>query len=144
MPGTAFFSPGDECLKEIVRQFRNCRRTADLCVFTITDDRIANQILDAHGRGVRMRIVTDNLKAFDRGSDIARFQEAGIPLRIDATDAHMHHKFAIFDGVRLLNGSYNWTRSAALENEENIIVTDDPSLITAFSRQFESIWNNLA
>ena len=28
-------------------------------------------------------------------------------------DGHMHHKFAIFDGERLINGSYNWTRGAA-------------------------------
>ncbi len=39
---------------------------------------------------------------------------------------HMHHKFALFDGGRLLTGSYNWTRGAAETNYENVIDTTDP------------------
>ena len=41
-------------------------------------------------------------------------ERAGIPVAFDASEHHMHHKFAIFDGRTLLSGSYNWTRSAAI------------------------------
>ena len=41
----------------------------------------------------------------------------------------MHHKFALFDGRRLMTGSFNWTRSASEQNEENLIVTADPVLV---------------
>jgi hypothetical protein len=37
---------------------------------------------------------------------------AGIPVEVDRIEAHMHHRFAIFDGARLISGSYNWTGSA--------------------------------
>ena len=37
-------------------------------------------ILAAHKRGVKVRIITDNDKAFDLGSDVPRFVQAGIPL----------------------------------------------------------------
>ena len=60
-----------------------------------------------------------------------------MPVKVDRTPFHMHHKFAIFDGARLLNGSYNWTRGAANDNEENLIDTGDPRLLAAFRRQFE-------
>jgi phosphatidylserine/phosphatidylglycerophosphate/cardiolipin synthase-like enzyme len=101
-PGSlAHFSPGDRCLRQIIRLFENTARTADLAVFTITDDRISSAILSAHKRGASIRIVTDNDKAFDPGSDIDRLRDAGIPVRIDRTPFHMHHKFAIFDN-RLL------------------------------------------
>ncbi len=55
----------------------------------------------------------------------------------------MHHKYAIFDGTRLLNGSYNWTRGAAHDNEENIIDTGDPRLIGAFQKHFDELWAKL-
>jgi len=139
----AFFSPGDACLQRIIARFTNARRSADLCVFTITDDRIASAILEAHRRGVKVRIITDNDKAYDLGSDVSKFVQAGISLKVDQTPFHMHHKFALFDGVRLLNGSYNWTRSAAEQNEENVVDTGDPRLLAAFQKEFDHLWASL-
>ncbi len=135
------FSPGDACLGLIVNHFHSVRHTADICVFTITDDRISDTILAAFERGVKVRIITDDEKAFDLGSDVQRFREAGIPVIVDDSPYHMHHKFAIFDGLRLLNGSYNWTRGAAEQNQENIIDTDDRALVARFQKEFDAIWD---
>jgi phosphatidylserine/phosphatidylglycerophosphate/cardiolipin synthase-like enzyme len=55
----------------------------------------------------------------------------------------MHHKFAIFDGALLLTGSYNWTRGAARDNEENFITTPDRRLIASFTAAFGRLWNSL-
>ena len=137
------FSPGDICLGMIVNHLINALSTVDICVFTITDDRISNAILAAHKRGVKIRIITDNEKAYDAGSDVPRFREAGIRVIVDETPFHMHHKFAIFDGRRLLNGSYNWTRGAAAQNEENIVDTDARALIARFQHEFEALWKLL-
>lgn len=142
-PSAAFFSPGESCLAQIIHRFSTARRTADVCVFTITDDRITRALLDAHRRGVKLRVITDNEKAFDLGSDIEQIRGAKVPLRVDQTPYHMHHKFAIFDAARLLNGSYNWTRGAAHDNEENITDTGDPRLITAFQKHFDVLWAKL-
>jgi phosphatidylserine/phosphatidylglycerophosphate/cardiolipin synthase-like enzyme len=140
----ACFSPGDGCLSSILGELGRTRKTADICVFTITDDRITQAILAAHQRGVAVRIITDNDKQHDFGSDVERLRSAGIALRVDITEHHMHHKFALLDGARLLNGSYNWTRSAATFNEENLIATSDAALIASFARQFEAMWSALA
>ncbi|MBI5512933.1 MAG: DUF1669 domain-containing protein [Deltaproteobacteria bacterium] len=135
-----YFSPGETCLDAIVGAFRAARRSADVCVFTLTDDRIARAVGDAHRRGVAVRVVTDNDKAQDEGSDVEGLARLGIAVRRDETEAHMHHKFAVFDGVRLLTGSYNWTRSAARCNQENLVDTTDPRLVGAFTREFERLW----
>jgi phosphatidylserine/phosphatidylglycerophosphate/cardiolipin synthase-like enzyme len=150
-PGSdeAFFAPGERCLQQIVHRFGQCRRTADVCVFTITDDRITRAILDAHRRGVKVRIISDNEKCHDPGSDIHRLREAGVSVKLDdhrgpaepGINGHMHHKFAIFDGSRLLNGSYNWTRGAAEMNFENLVDTADANLIAAFAEEFKRLWN---
>ncbi|MDA7914847.1 phospholipase D-like domain-containing protein, partial [bacterium] len=139
----AFFSPKDNCTSKIIRLFHEARSKADVCVFTITDDRIKDAILDAHQRGILVRIISDNDKSNDLGSDIYQLERAGVPVRCDKTDYHMHHKFAIFDDKSLLTGSYNWTRSAARNNEENFIVTQDSSLVQRFDTAFEDLWKIL-
>lgn len=139
----AFFSPGTACLQAINQQLRAAKRSVDICVFTLSDDRITAEVLAAHRRGVSLRCISDNDKEFDLGSDIGQLRAAGIPVALDRTDAHMHHKFAIFDGMRLLNGSYNWTRSAASFNEENLVLSNDPSLVRRFADEFDSLWKEL-
>ena len=101
IPGSAsaFFSPGEECLQEIVHRFQTAKHTADLCVFTITDDRISRSILEAHRRGVKVRIISDAEKANDLGSDLKQFAENGIAVKllraVSHSDphaaGHMHH-----------------------------------------------------
>ncbi|MDP6360108.1 MAG: phospholipase D-like domain-containing protein [Planctomycetota bacterium] len=136
----AYFSPGDECAERILDLLNHVRKQVDICVFTITDNRISDAILEAHRRSIRIRIVTDDRKSEDRGSDIEDFQKAGIHVGLDNSEKHMHHKFAIFDRTTLVTGSYNWTRTAATQNEENIVVTDDSNLVKAFLEEFEGLW----
>lgn len=140
----AYFSPGEECVNAIVGLLKQTRRTADICVFTITDNRIADALVEAHRRRIDVRIITDNDKAEDRGSDIRQLGEAGIPVRMDRTSNHMHHKFAVFDTSRIATGSYNWTRSAAAYNEENLVVVYDAVLVRQFNEEFQKLWDSLA
>jgi len=139
----AHFSPGDDCHRRIVQLFSRAQRSVDVCVFTITDDRITAAILDAHRRRIPVRVITDNEKAFDEGSDIERLRTAGVDIRVDRSPYHMHHKFAIFDGGTLLTGSYNWTRGASAQNFENLVVLHDTRLIDAFHTTFERLWTSL-
>jgi phosphatidylserine/phosphatidylglycerophosphate/cardiolipin synthase-like enzyme len=140
----AWFTPGTDAVARIVSLARGARASIDVCVFTLTDDRLAAALLDARRRRVSVRLVTDDEKAYDRGSDVDRLAAAGIPVRIDSSPSHMHHKFAIFDGTTLLTGSYNWTRGAADENQENFCVVGDRRLVTAYARVFEGLWARFA
>jgi len=141
---TACFAPHDDCPGKVVRLLREARRRVDICVFTITDNRISRAIEQAHRRGARVRILTDDDKSGDLGSDIARLSAKGIPVGVDDSDDHMHHKFAIFDDATLLTGSYNWTRSAAEHNHENFIVTGEPALVASFGEEFSRLWARFA
>ena len=137
---SAYFSPGDTCLRRLCDLMRGCRDTLDICVFTIADDRLTEAILDCHARGVQVRVVSDNDKQHDSGSDIDRLRARGVQLRVDDAPSHMHHKFALFDGRVLANGSFNWTRSATRDNDENLVVSDDANLVRVFGLQFGKLW----
>jgi phosphatidylserine/phosphatidylglycerophosphate/cardiolipin synthase-like enzyme len=140
---SAFFAPNDNCQKEICDFIKKSIVVLDICVFTISDDDITKAIVSVHKKGVKVRLITDNDKMQDLGSDVQRLHRAGIPIKTDATANHMHHKFAISDRVELLTGSYNWTRSAHLHNHENILITEQKALIASYHAEFEHLWQEL-
>jgi len=140
----AYFSPGAACPERIVALLERVRSRADICVFTITDDRITDAVIDAHARGVEIRVVTDGDKSTDLGSDIDRMARAGVSVAVDRSEKHMHHKFAVFDRSVVVTGSYNWTRSAATENEENLVEIGERSLVRSFLDEFEKLWRRFS
>lgn len=140
----AHFSPGEDCRRQLLDLLVGAHDAIAISVFTISDDRLSDAILNAYNRGVNVRLITDDDKALDQGSDIYRLIEAGLPVRMDASENHMHHKFAIIDKRILVNGSFNWTRSATDYNQENILVTDEPKLVGAYLAEFEHLWQEFS
>ena len=136
----SFFSPGTSCLDTINMNIGSATRKIDICVFTISDDRIRDKILYAINKGITVRIITDDDKTMDKGSDIEFLRNRGAKVKMDDSPHHMHHKFALFDDEILLTGSYNWTRSASQYNQENILETNDPKAIDQYKKEFERLW----
>jgi mitochondrial cardiolipin hydrolase len=139
----AYFSPGDTCRNVIIQQIRSAVNQLQICVFTISDDMITDAIVTSHKRGTRIKIITDNDKSLDEGSDIEQLANAGIAVKIDRTPNHMHHKFMLVDGKALITGSYNWTRSAARFNHENILLTTEAGVIKSFVKEFDQLWQEM-
>jgi len=137
----SFFSPGTSCLDTINMNIGSATRKIDICVFTISDDRIRDKIVYAINKGVTVRIITDDDKTMDKGSDIAYLLNRGAKVKMDDSPHHMHHKFALFDDEILLTGSYNWTRSASQFNQENILETNDPKAIDQYKKEFARLWD---
>jgi rRNA processing protein Krr1/Pno1 len=144
-PECLFFPDTGAIYERFLAWLASPKQTLDVCVFTITDNRVSSIIAALARKGVKVRIISDDEKANDQGSDISTMKNAGIPVRVDqGCAAHMHNKFAILDGKVVLNGSYNWTTSAADENRENIVVTADPNIARAFIIEFEKLWTTFA
>lgn len=133
-------SPGERVWRRIVGLSADARASLDVCVFTITHDPITRALVEAHRRGVRVRVLSDDEKSVEPGSDVRKLFGAGIDVRIDQSIHHMHHKFAVFDERIVVTGSYNWTRAAAESNQDNVLVTDDPRAILGYADIFTRRW----
>mmetsp|Transcript_6744 Transcript_6744/g.9156 ORF Transcript_6744/g.9156 Transcript_6744/m.9156 type:complete len:205 (+) Transcript_6744:11-625(+) len=128
-------------LVHFLRYIQGAKKSLDICVFTITCDEIANEVILAHKRGVRVRVITDDGQRGNRGSDIERMKADGIAVRDDGNPHnYMHHKFAVIDKTTLLNGSFNWSRHAVLGNYENVVICIDPTLCMRFQGEFDRLW----
>jgi phosphatidylserine/phosphatidylglycerophosphate/cardiolipin synthase-like enzyme len=134
------FSPGTDILESISDLLKQAQKTLDICVFTITDDRLANDILDCFRRGIKIRIITDDDKMYDHGSAIWDLKNAGIPVKTDHSRYHMHHKFGIIDSRIVFTGSFNWTYTASKHNQENLLITTNFDINKQYSEEFEQLW----
>lgn len=135
--GAVYFTPGTDCEDNIIREINNAQKI-DIAVYSITNQNIANSIFAAHNRGADIRIITDRTMARGRGSMVPDFIAAGIPLRHNRRHKIEHNKFAIFDGARIVTGSYNWTANATRHNSENCLFLN--AFAPEYAGRFERLW----
>ena len=138
-----FFSPGNDIKNEIKTLLDQASQTVDLCIFTITDNELARRIISCHKRGVKVRIITDDEKMEDNGSEIEKLAEAGIPVKIDHSHYHMHNKFGIIDNKIAITGSFNWTYTATKHNKENLVATTKFEIVEQYYGEFNRLWKEL-
>lgn len=140
----AYFSHHDDIRDIAIKCLSSARSDLKICMFTISDDPIAEAIDNCYDRGVHVRIITDDGKIFDKGSDIMPLFKKGINIRIDSDKSLMHHKFVIVDNMKLLTGSYNWTRTGADVNNENMLITTNNKIVRAYKKEFKRLWNEMS
>jgi len=106
---------------------------------------IADAIIAAKNRGVKIRVVYDNR---DTQNSMQSLINAGIPVlkRTSGLYGIMHNKFFIFDGRDAVNtndwlwtGSWNVT-STELTWKNNVIEINDPAIASAYQIEFEEMW----
>ena len=136
--GEAYFAPGVQCENRIVEEITKAQ-DIDIAIYSLTSPRISNALIDSHKRGADIRIVADRGMTGNKHSQIDELDDAGIPVRKSRKHKIEHNKFAIFDGNRIVTGSYNWTQNAANFNSENCIFLDvfGPD----YSKRFEYLWD---
>ncbi|MDA3929246.1 MAG: phospholipase D-like domain-containing protein [Prolixibacteraceae bacterium] len=138
-----YFSPGLDIVDNLRDLIFQAKKTLDLCVFSITDERLSAAIKNSYNYGVKIRILSDDLKTKDQGSKLKWLKELGIPIKIDHSRFHMHNKFGIIDDRIIFTGSFNWTKTASRANQENLLVTTNHSIVKQYSDEFERLWEEM-
>jgi len=127
-------------MEVLLRTLKLAKKSLDVCMFTISSPQLANVVLQLHGKGVVVRVITDGEKDGLVVSQIYNFRAAGIQVRHDRTSFLMHNKFIIIDKDTLVNGSFNWTNQAVYGNKENVLVTNFPPLVDPYIVEFQKLW----
>jgi cardiolipin hydrolase len=142
----AFFVPHDEVKKLLIGFIHTEKESIKAALFRLTDKDIAQALLAAHKRGVRVAVITDQGCLFERAEKIRLLMKEHIPVYIfgDRFNALMHNKFFIFeknlrDEPLLWTGSVNATVSGTTKNRENVLVTNNVQVIQQYTAEFEAL-----
>ena len=136
------FFPNASNEEKIVSMLRTCKKTLDIAIFSLTLDSIAEAILEAYQRGIKVRMIADDECAKNKGSNVKLIASVGVPCKTDNAIYHMHHKFAVLDGSVVIMGSFNWTGQAVKYNQENIFFYEDKNIASQYAQEFERLWNS--
>jgi phosphatidylserine/phosphatidylglycerophosphate/cardiolipin synthase-like enzyme len=74
------------------------------------------------------------------GTEYDFFKQAGLDVFIDGNEGQMHHKTMIIDGQIVLTGSYNFSRSAEISNDENVIIIYNEDIAGFFLKEFQRMF----
>ena len=137
------------------------RETVDLALFVFSAQSLTDVIAALQQRGVRLRLLADPgfaSRSFSEVLDLlgvaladryCKLEKSNKPLQQAAEGVgiprlargdKLHHKLAIVDARTVITGSFNWSPSAAHQNDEVLMVIHSPQLAAHFTREMDRLW----
>ena len=116
--------------QEIISVINGAQKYIYFAIYMFTKSNIADALIDAKNRGVKIEGITDRGNASDSYEKpiIEKLQAAGIILETQKhPDGIMHIKTVVSEKA-FASGSYNWTASATVTNDEVLEIGTDENL----------------
>lgn len=138
------FSPEGSALQLVLKAIESAHQEIRLMGYSFTSPEVVSALVRAKRRGVDVRIVIDEKSNRSKASQAAMnvVVNAGIPLRTNGRYAIMHDKVIIVDNHTVEAGSFNYTRSAASRNSENVLVINEmPEVAQTYLQHWQSRWD---
>ncbi|HCM9674140.1 TPA: phospholipase D family protein [Enterobacter roggenkampii] len=138
------FSPEGSALQLVLKTIESAQQEIRLMGYSFTSPEVVSALVRAKRRGVDVKIVLDEKGNRSKASQSAMnvVVNAGIPLRTNGRYAIMHDKVIIVDNHTVEAGSFNYTRSAASRNSENVLVINEvPEVAQTYLQHWQSRWD---
>jgi phosphatidylserine/phosphatidylglycerophosphate/cardiolipin synthase-like enzyme len=130
------YAPVENLERVDVDLLRSAHAKIDMAAYSLTDWPVVDALIDAHRRGVAVRIVLDpnQQHAFDRLREIEGFVRTAPP------GPYMHLKSYAIDGRVLRTGSANMSASGLKQQDNDVVILRDAALAERFTARFEKLW----
>ena len=140
---TASFSPKGGIEQQILTSIGGAVATIEMAAYAFTNENIANALVDAINRGVKVALVMDRSETKGPQASLHdELEKAGTAIRlISPPGGIMHDKFIVVDGKSVEWGSYNYTGRAEEANFENATFLSSGNLAQKYHSDFVSIYN---
>jgi phosphatidylserine/phosphatidylglycerophosphate/cardiolipin synthase-like enzyme len=124
--------------KDLVNAIRSAHVSVDIAVLRLDLWSARDAIIDAHHRGVSVRMVIDSDYLDEK--EIQDIIEAGIPILGDRGEGTMHNKFMVIDRKEIWTGSMNFTISDTYRNNNNLLRIESSELAENYTTEFEEMF----
>ncbi|AOS83729.1 phospholipase [Chlorobaculum limnaeum] len=133
-----YFSPRGGATAAVVRELDGARREILIQAYSFTSKPIAQAIVKASKRGVKVVVVLDKSQRKERYTEADFLAHMRIPTFIDDKHAIAHNKIIIIDRATLITGSFNFTKAAEEKNAENLmVIKGNKPLVNRYVKNFE-------
>lgn len=136
------FSPSPRAIALVIDTIASAEETIELAAYSFTSQRVTDALMEAHERGVDVRIVLDKGQTKRKYPAAVALLEAGVPIRINRRYAIMHNKYIIIDRMTVETGSFNYTNNAEKNNAENVLVIkNNRAVAEKYMEDWQRLWD---
>jgi phosphatidylserine/phosphatidylglycerophosphate/cardiolipin synthase-like enzyme len=139
-PIQVYFSPEDHVLDHMIPVVSGANSSIHFMAFSFTDYPLAKAMIDRAQVGVDVSGVFEKTGSETEGSELRTFFCAHVPARQDGNPKFLHDKVIIVDNRFVISGSFNLSSNAAENNDENVIIIDNPVIASLYTQEFERVW----
>ncbi len=138
------FSPQDNIINnEIIPLINNAKKYIYIPMFFITHKGISKALINAHNKGIDIKIIQDATNAHSTATIHKELRDANIPVKTENFAGKMHAKSMIIDDNISLIGSMNYTNSGNNKNDENVLIIKSPQIAEYMKYTFIYLWNKI-
>lgn len=135
-----YFTPPANAAAEIVKAIDASDREVLVQAYGFTHNAIAQALVRAHQRGVKVRVLLDQKSQTSNRYVIGILTDAGVAVCQDGKHAISHNKLMVIDQAIVITGSFNFTNSAQTRNAENVLILKSSDLALRYRVQWQNHW----
>jgi phosphatidylserine/phosphatidylglycerophosphate/cardiolipin synthase-like enzyme len=133
-----YMAPEDRVMDKLIDYVRGAQKTVHYMIFTFTHSELSSAMIARAKAGVEVEGVIE-----DRNAPMGALVDlycAKLPVRLDGNKYTMHHKVIIIDGQTVITGSFNFTRAADTENDDNLLVLHSPAVAALYEQEYQKMY----
>lgn len=137
-----FFSPNGGTLQGIMNELKTATKVKFMA-FSFTSSDIGDQMVAISKKaGGQVEGVYDECEASNSSEQLVlnNFKSSGkIWMHSDGNQALLHHKVIILDDKTVITGSFNFSKNAELNNDENTVIIKSPAVAKLYLDEYARV-----
>lgn len=138
------YAPEENLERIDVGLIDGAKASIDMAAYVLTDVALIEALERAAGRGVKVRVFLEPNQERD-GTYASAAREKllatpGVEVKRNARSVWMHLKSYLVDARLLRMGAANFSASGLKQQDNDLLISDDATLVKRFQSHFETMW----
>jgi phosphatidylserine/phosphatidylglycerophosphate/cardiolipin synthase-like enzyme len=133
----ACFTPDGKCIIAIVGEIAKARSTVRLQAYTFRSQAIADALLAAFKRGVKVEAIVDKSERSEGFPPAALLSVSGVPVFVDGRHATTRTHMIIVDGTTVITGSASFTGAIAETESADVVIIRSREIATMYDNSWK-------
>ena len=136
------FTSEDPALENaIVPIVQSATQSIRFLAFSFTDYPLADTMSQRFKAGVDVAGVFEKVGSETEAAELRTLMCRSVPVKQDGNPGFLHHKVIVVDERIVITGSLNFSTNAEENNDENVIIIDNPEIARLYTQEFDRVWN---
>lgn len=135
---SVYFSPKGGTSQATLDEIKKAKKSIKFMTFSLTDKEVLDTLIAKNKEGVHIEGIFDGCM-ISKYSLYYTLLRKEILVYIDGNQALLHNKVFIIDDSTIITGSYNFSKNAENNNNENTLIIKSPRLAVSYNEEFKKL-----